>query len=333
MSLKDKLKEVVPEGWKRGAVLTAMSAAAMFAPISRAEGQTAESTPPTPAVTQEVQANANWTWNNEDAQKVYDGLPDEYKAFAGKDFMQRLEMQEEWEQRDYLKRDKLRSDALKRNPNARIGDAFPDSKFPNDSLSDVQTGTVRLGDHVDNLGRNGELTPQQAKMASEMIKFGRPLATLNPNDSYAKTLQDCGFGMMAEVANGRTEHSLNAREHAMLIAEIQEASPLKEIGNHAEEARELRIRTAQEDQAEYDRTHGFLSRLFATKTTRLPESAAMTQFENINGKTVAVPNPRDMSYSIRDEVTRRTAEKIEREDAQAKGNMARDHYLQGLRQK
>ena len=333
MSLKDKLRQAVPEGWKRGAVLTAMGVAAMVAPVSRAQGQSIEGTPSTPAVTQKAAADANWTWQSADSKEIYDSLPKEYKAFAGKDFLERMEIREEWEQRDYLKREKIRSDALKRNPNAKIGDVFPDSSIPDESLAGVYTGAGDIGDHIYNQNRTGDLSNRQAQMANELVRFGRPLETLNPNDTYAKTLQDCGFNMMAEIANGRTEHSLDARERSILVAEVQEAAPLKQIGNHAEEARELRIRLEREDQDNYDKTHGFLSRLFQTKTTYLPESAATAQFEKINGKSVLVPAPNELTHSVRDEITRKTAEKIAREDEQAKGNMARNHYLQGLRQK
>ena len=116
MSLKDRLRQAVP--------VVALGMAA-FAPTAKAQTSDNEQEKHSVGIVQT--AESGWQWNNTTDRAVYDSLPSEYKKFADKSFLERLEMKEEWEQKDYIKRDKERSKILAKNPMAKLRDISPDS--------------------------------------------------------------------------------------------------------------------------------------------------------------------------------------------------------------
>ncbi|MDY6408030.1 MAG: hypothetical protein SPL08_04970 [Pseudomonadota bacterium] len=309
MSISDRLKKV--------AMMGALGAS-LIAPQARA--QQAESIGKAPDRI-EQSATTNWTWGTDahsmHAKAVYDSLPAEYKAFAGKSFMERFEMKEEWEQRDFLKRDHKRSAILRQNPNATIRDFSPNTSIPNLKLANFPTGEGSYDLKIIQEQAEGKLTYEQAMMAQDMINLGRPLATVNKNMSYADQLKECGLDIMARVANGTRLHDLSARDMSIFVAQDQNAERLND--QNADARRDLRIRLAQEDVEEMDKNSSFLGNLFATKTRRLTEEETKGKFptETLNGKVVGIRQPNEVTYSIHDEITRKVAGKIDIEEKEA----------------
>jgi len=314
------------EKFKKAALMSALGAT-LVAPEAKAKDTMPTEKAPTP-VTQSVKSE--WTWGTDAAsmrdKAIFESLPPEYKAFAGKNFMERLEMKEEWEQKDFLKRDRKRSAILRRNPDATIGDFAPQAALPGLKLADYPVAPPTYEGKIIAEQALGKLSPAQAKVAEEMMKLGRPLATIPSDLSYSEQLKLCGFDMAAEVAGGKALTSLNARDRSIFIAEDQEADLLN--NRNGEARRELRIRFAQEDAAEWDKNNTFFNRLFRTKTRLLTEEEMEGKFprETINGKDVAIRQPNEITYSIRDEVTRRVADKIDREE-KATAQRAKDAAL------
>ena len=260
----------------------------------------------------------DWTWGTDAAalrdKAAYESLPAEYKAFAGKTFMERFEMREEWEQKDFLRRDRRRSAILKRNPAATFKDFDPRTKAPDLKLADYP---MAEGNYLDKIlldQFDGKLSPLQAKIAEEMATLGRPMATLDPNLPYAEQLKACGFDLMASVVSGTRFHSLSARDQSIFVAQDQDAEFLNDRNERARI--ELRASLSKEGDEEWDASHGWFDRIFPSKTRYLSENETKGLFprETINGKSVGIRQPNEVSYSIHDEVTRKVAEKIDREE-------------------
>ena len=259
-----------------------------------------------------------WTWGNDAAaigdRMAYDSLPAEYKAFANKSFMERLEMKEEWEQRDFIKRDRKRSAILKKNPDATIKDFFGESQDGQLKLADYPCAEGSYERKIMQEMISGKLTPRQAKVAEELYKLGRPVETVDPKLPYADQLRSCGLDVAANVAEGTKITSLDSRDLAIYIAQDRNAETLHD--RNADEYRELCIRFEKEKAEEWEKNHGFWSSLFQTKTRLLSEEETKGMFprETINGKDVSIRQPNEISYSILDEVTRKVATKIDQEE-------------------
>jgi len=300
MSLSSKLR-----------ILTAGAALATLPVQAQTEQQ---SEPKSPAITQTVTNDFPWERSSSDAREAYATLPAEYKAFANKSFMERVEMREEWEQRDYIKRNKAHQQQLKTHPEST-------PKYP---VAEGDFGMQIIKDRY-----TGKLTPTQAALAHDLMTLGRPLTSIDLSKPYSEQLRDCGFTTLASVVEGTKEQDLSARDHALYIWQIQEADQLTDLGNNREAWRETRIRTEKEDQAHYEANSHWYDVFFRTKTRYLTEEEMAkhsVQWENINGKSVIVPVKNQISYSVRDEVTRKVGAKIAQENQlltkKAKANQA-----------
>ena len=262
-----------------------------------------------------------WSWSTDSSalrdRLAYNSLPAFYKAFANKSFMERFEMKETWEQKDFIKRDRKRSAILKKNPNATIKDFEVETSVSNLKLADYPCAEGSLWLKIVQEQTTGKLSCHQAKVAEELCRLGRPLATIDPNLSYAEQLESCGFDIAANVARGTKLSSLSARDLSIYIAQDQDAELIN--ARNEEARRELRIRFEKEKDEEWEKENGFFSSLFRTKTRLLTEeeTKGLFKFEEINGKSVAVPHPNEISYSIHDEMTRKVADKIEQEEKMA----------------
>jgi len=288
MSLSSKLR-----------ILTAGAALATLPVQAQTEQHTA---PKAPAITQTITNDFPWAHASSDAREAYDTLPAEYKAFANKSFMERVEMREEWEQRDYIRRNKAHQQKLKTNPEST-------PKYP---VAEGDYGMQIIQDRY-----NGKLTPAQAALAHDLMTLGRPLTSIDLSKPYAEQLRDCGFTTLASVVEGTKEHDLSARDHALYIWQIQEADQLTDLGKNREAWRETKIRTEKEDMAHYEANSHWYDVFFRTKTRYLTDEEMAkhsVQWENINGKKIIVPEKNQISYSVRDEVTRKVGAKIARED-------------------
>ena len=318
MSMSDKLK--------KAAVMTAIGAS-FLAPEARAQSTSTEAKAPD---RMEQSVKSDWTWGTDAtsirAKAAYESLPAEYKAFAGKSFMERLEMREEWEQKDFLKRDRKRSAILRRNPDATIKEFSPRSSIPDAKLADFPVAEGSFITKIELDKQDGKLSPLQAIIAEEVLTMGRPLASIDPNLPYAEQLKACGFDMMASVVSGTQFRSLSARDRSIFIAQDQNAGALNDRNEEAR--RDLRIRLYEEDAKAWNESHSWFSGLFSTETRLLTEKEMEGKFprEVINGKDVAVPQPNEQSYSIHDEVTRKVAAKIEHEEQMA-AKRAKDAVL------
>lgn len=282
MSLKDRLRQAVP--------IIALGMASITPSLN---AQTTSDSEHKPSAITQV-AEASWTWDNEKAKTAFDSLPKEYKQFANKSFLERLELKEEWEQRDFLKRDEKRSKILEKNPNAKLKDISPQSTRPNDSLADYPTGNVSFETHILQEQIKGNLTPMQAQIAKEMAILGRPLSTINSNASYESQLRQCGFDVMADLAHGKKEHDLSPREHSIFVAQIQESEMLHQSDKNFEARRDLKIRLEQEYNALYDSHNTLLKRILGQDKD---------------------PDLRP-TYSIIDEISGKVGTKIEQEEKQ-----------------
>lgn len=313
MSFIKKLKKATPM-IAVGATLLAHNTQAQSTPV--------EDKAPAP-ITQ--QAKTEWHWAKPDDKAVYDSLPKEYKAFANKSFDERMMMQEKWEQQDYLARKKKHDQMLKKNPTATIGDLFPDSKTAALPLSGFKVGTFEYDIKILQDRLNGKLTPQQAEMAREMKDYGRPLSTVDTSSSYAEQLASCGFDVFSRVAAGQKESSLSGREHSILIAQMQVSESLQFLPENEKNRIELKRRLYKEDNENYEATHGFLDKFFSTKTHLLKEGEyTPIPTEEINGKTLFVQDPKNSNDSYYDNLTRRAAAEIDKEEKMKQQALAKN---------
>jgi hypothetical protein len=281
MSLKDRLKQAVP--------IVALGMAA-FTPTLKA--QTPDNSQEKSSVAVVQAEKSEWQWQNPADKAVYDSLPAQYKKFANKSFLERLEMKEEWEQKDYIKRDKERSKLLEKNPMAKLRDISPDSVLPDDPLAAYPTGNVSFDTHILQEKIKGNLTPIQAKIAKEVATLGRPLSTLDTNTPYSEQLKQCGFDVMADLVNGKKEHDLSKRDHAIFVAEIQESEMMHDSDINFEARRDLKIRLEKENNAHYDEHNTLIKRMLGVAKN---------------------PDLRE-TYSVRDEITQKVAGKIQAEE-------------------
>lgn len=281
MSLKDRLRQAVP--------VVALGMAA-FAPTLKAQTPNNSQEKSSVAVVQAEKPE--WQWQNSADKAVYDSLPAQYKKFADKSFLERLEMKEEWEQKDYIKRDKERSKILAKNPMAKLRDISPDSVLPDDPLAAYPTGNVSFDTHILQEQIKGNLTPIQAKIATEVATLGRPLSTLDPKTPYAEQLKQCGFDVMADLLNGKKEHDLSKRDHAIFVAQIQESEMMHGTDANFESRRDLKIRLEEENNAYYDEHNTLIKRMLGRAKD---------------------PDLRE-TYSVRDEITQKVAGKIQAEE-------------------
>jgi len=304
----------ISERFKKVAMMAALGASLMM-PDAQAKDTNTETKAPDRI---EQSVKAGWTWGSDRAslrdKAAYESLPKEYKAFAGKSFMERFEMREEWEQKDFLKRDRKRTVLLKKNPEATIGDYAPRAALPDLKLADYPAAEGSYWTKIILDQMDGKLSPIQARVAEQMVTLGRPLATIDPSLSYADQLKACGFDVEASVVEGTRFSSLSARDQSIFVAQDQDAEALN--NRNEEGRRNLRIQLYKERDEEWEATHGWLDRLFPEKTVLLSEEETKGMFprETINGKSVGIRQPNEVTYSIHDEVTRKVAEKIEREE-------------------
>lgn len=309
MSLKNKLKQMIP--------MIAVGAT-LLAPKAPAQTQSQTNQVPQPTTQVQQVKSESWDWDktpqSQQDRYVYESLPAQYKAFANKSFVERLEMAEEMEQRDYLKRDRKRTALLQKNPEATVTDFGGTTTVSDLMLKDVPIASVPVAIQITSDVANGKLSMAQGELAEQLIELGRPLSTIDTTLPYAEQLRLCGFEKMADIATGQGENSLSARDRSIYIAEHESAKLLNDYGNNPEAARAVRIRLAKENDKEWAEKHGFIQRLFQTKTRYVNPDQAQTQFEKINGKTVPVPHPKEMTYSIRGEITRKVAQKIANEE-------------------
>ena len=298
------------ERLKKAGMMTALGASLLF-PEAQAKTET-EGIKDINQIEQSVKQD--WTWRSNRDKAVYESLPPEYKAFAHKNFMERFEMREEWEQRDFLKRDRKRTAILKRNPNATVRDFEPRSGASHLKLANFPTGEGSFWLKITKDEIDGKLSHSQAQMAKELLTMGRPMATINPDLSYTDQLKLCGFDVITNVAGGTKFSVLSARDQSIFIAQLQDAEA---VNDQNEEAwRNLRIRLSQEEAEEWEATHSFWDKLFPPRITRVSEEYTKGKFpsETINGKTVLIPQPNEIGYSIHAEVTRKIAAKINSEE-------------------
>ncbi len=310
MSLKDRLRQAVP--------VVALGMAA-FAPTLKA--QTSDNTQEKSSVGIVQTVESGWQWNNMTDKAVYDSLPAQYKKFANKSFLDRLEMKEEWEQKDYIKRDKERTKILEKDPMAKLRDISPNSVLPDDPLSAYPTGHISFDTHILQEQIKGNLTPIQAKMAKEVATLGRPLSTLDSKTPYAEQLKQCGFDVMADLVNGKKEHDLSKRDHAIFVAQIQESEMMHESDKNFEARRDLKNRLEKENNAFYEANNSSIKRFFSkiTPTISKKDKSVIETPEIVNGKSVYhskddKQNPDILSYSILDEITLKVADKIRAEE-------------------
>jgi len=295
--------------------LVAALGGSLLVPQARAQDQAAKDKTP-PRRVQSVKEG--WTWGMDSAslqdRLAYHSLSPKYRVFANKSFMERFEIREEWEQKDFLRRDRERSALLKKNPNATIEDLGLKSSVEHLKLADYPCAESDFMLKIMQDQLAGRLTYRQAKVAQEVCILGRPLATIDPNLSYAEQLELCGFDVAASVARGKKITSLSARDLSIYIAQDQNAEAINDRNEEAR--RDLRIRFEKEKDEEYAKNHGFFDFLFTTKTRLLSEEETKGMFlrETINGKDVGIRQPNEISYSIYDEVTRKVAAKIAAEE-------------------
>ena len=303
--------------FKKIAMIGALSSA-FLAPEAKAKTPSSNDNAP---VRIEQSAKQEWIWGKDSAsirdKVAYKSLPAFYKAFGHKTYMERFEMREEWKQKDFLKRDRKYSAILKRNPNATFRDFDSEGSLPGLKLADYPTGSGSLLTKIILDQMDGKLSPHQAKVALEMITLGRPLATVDPSLSYAEQLELCGFDIAANVAHGTKLVSLSARDRSIYIAQDQDAEALNERNEEAR--RKLRLRFSKKKDKEQEKDLGFWAPLLRTKNRLLSEEETKRMFprEVINGKDVGIRQPNEVSYSIYDEVTRKVAAKIEKEEQEA----------------
>lgn len=263
-------------------------------------------------------------WNKE----VFESLPPSYKAFAGRTFLERLEMKEELIQHMYLRQEQERTLFLTKQPNATFYDFMqngyntpqtrellgrlkcfndfrntPLKDMHNTPLKDIRIKAPFLGDVMGISKKSLNWDSSQSRIARELIALGRPLTSINSALPLAKQYELAQFDILTQVALGRRRSSLTEREMSIFMAEMEAAVF---INKRAEAAYEnLQIRLKKEDQEDAQKG------LFPPKGPYKPGEGENEQFacEYVNGRRVFTKDS-GAPDSIYDEITRRVAERF-----------------------
>ena len=232
MSIKGTLQQIARMGVMAAALASSLPKEAHAQDANGSAGNTAPTT-------QHIN-NQNWTWGedraSQQAKTVYEKLPDEYKVFENKTFEERTEIAEEWRQRDFIKRSKQRENFLKQHPNARVKDLYPQATgiLSEAPLAKYKPASASWDSKIASDQMSGYLSADQAKIANELLRYGRPLATVDSNLPYAQKLQLCGFDVLSRVAAGERKSSLTPRDLSIFVAQLDVAKAFNEMPENAE---------------------------------------------------------------------------------------------------
>jgi len=162
--------------------------------------------------------------------------------------------------------------------------------------------------------KSGYLSDNQALIARELLLYGRPLATVDPQLPYAQKLQLCGFDVLSRVAAGERKSALTPRDLSIYIAQLDVARDFNEMPENIAQRNLLRARLDQEADQDTEANLGIWDRLFFPKTERVQLPKEETRIVSVNGHKVLAEKPNEIDYHYDREVAYKIAQKIADED-------------------